>query len=193
MARRKITFTVGCDYHIYNKAVAENLLFIHKGNYKYFLERMWLFLIPVGDILAFCLMPNHYHILLKLKHTSLSTAMQKLALSYAVPYNNYYGRSGHLFQGRFQVKHVLDTQYLVHLSRYIHLNPKAVNLVNNAEDWEYSSLLDYYGTRVYPMVKTDVILDILADTVKMNRQEKQQRYRNFIDAWDPDYMAFRLK
>jgi putative transposase len=154
---------------------------------------MRIILLPIGEILAYCLMPNHYHILLKLNQISLSAAMQRLALSYVVPYNNTYGRSGHLFQGRFQAKHVTDIQYLVHLSRYIHLNPKTANLVKNAEDWNYSSLLEYYGIRSNQMVNTEIILDILTDTEKISLQEKQKRYRKFMDFWDPAYMEFRLK
>jgi hypothetical protein len=138
-------------------------------------------------------MPNHYHIVLRLNQISLSDAMQKLALSYTVSYNNFYNRSGHLFQGRFQAKHVTDTRYLVHLSRYIHLNPKTANLVKKAENWKYSSILDYYGIRRNPMVKQDLILDIISDTDKLSKQEKHQLYRKFIESWDPNYMEFRQK
>ena len=193
MPRRKTIFSIGYFYHIYNKAVSDNQLFLNHDNYQFFQERMRLHLHPIGEILAYCLMPNHYHVLLELNQTTLSAAMQKLALSYTVPFNHIYGRTGHLFQGRFQAKHVTDTQYLVHLSRYIHLNPKAANLVKYAEEWKYSSLLEYYGMRSDQMVNTDVILEILADTENINLQKKQQRYRKFIDSWDPAYMEFKQK
>jgi len=193
MPRRRTIFSIGYNYHIYNRAVAENQLFLNEDNYLFFLEKMRLFLLPIGKILAYCLMPNHYHILMKLTEPTLSTAMQRLALSYTVPFNHFFGRSGHLFQGRFQAKHVTDTQYMVHLSRYIHLNPKTANLVKNAENWKYSSLLEYYGMRVDEMVSTDVILNILADTDKISLQKMQQEYRKFMDSWDPAYMDFKQK
>jgi hypothetical protein len=119
--------------------------------------------------------------------------MQRLALSYSVAFNKVYNRSGHLFQGRYQAKHVSDTQYMVHLSRYIHLNPKEAKLVKITEEWEYSSLLEYYGIRSNQIVNTDPILNILADTDKISLQKKQQRYREFVDSWDPAYMEFKQK
>ena len=193
MPKRKTDFSIGYYFHIYNRAVAENQLFINHDNYQFFLEKIQLYLLPIGEILAYCLMPNHYHILLKLNKISLSKAMQRLALSYSVAFNKVYNRSGHLFQGRYQAKHVSDTQYMVHLSRYIHLNPKEAKLVKITEEWEYSSLLEYYGIRSNQIVNTDPILNILADTDKISLQKKQQRYREFVDSWDPAYMEFKQK
>ena len=193
MPKRNTIFSTGYYYHIYNRAVADNLLFLNGDNYLFFLERIRLFLLPIGEIMAYCLMPNHYHILMKLNLTSLSEAMHKLALSYSVSFNNYYSRSGHLFQGRFRAKHVTDTQYLVHLSRYIHLNPKAANLVKKAEEWKYSSLMEYYGIRSNKLVNIGIILDIFADNEKMDLENMRKRYRKFVESWDPEYMDFRYR
>ena len=68
-------------------------------------------------------MPNHYHFLVYLRDETLSDAMKSLSLSYTKAINKRFNRSGVLFQGRFQSIHVLQTDYLVNLSRYIHLNP----------------------------------------------------------------------
>lgn len=89
-------------------------------------------------------MPNHYHFLVRLAaEFDYSKAMQHFGISYAKSINSWYGRAGHLFQGRFRAKHVTSAEYLLHLSRYIHLNPVLAKLAKRAEDWEYSSYREY--------------------------------------------------
>jgi putative transposase len=72
--------------------------------------------------------------------------------------NKRYGRVGSLFQGRFQAVRVDRDEYLVHLSRYIHLNPVIAKLVEQPEDWEFSSYREYVGLRAGTLPKTDVVL-----------------------------------
>ena len=90
-------------YHIYNRAIAGNLLFQEPGNYPFFLTKVEKYILPKADLIAYCLMPNHYHLVLKLNTDNISTAMQKLAISYAKSYNLVYNQSGHLFQGPFKL------------------------------------------------------------------------------------------
>jgi putative transposase len=73
--------------------------------------------------------------------------MMRLAVSYTKAVNQRYERVGPLFQGAFQARHVERDEYLVHLSRYIHLNPWAAGYVGHVEEWEYSSYPDYLGLR----------------------------------------------
>jgi REP element-mobilizing transposase RayT len=87
-------------------------------------------------------MPNHYHFLVYLTDETLSDAMKSLSLSYTKAINQRFNRVGVLFQGRFQSIHVDRTDYLVNLSRYIHLNPVKAGLVQQAGEWEFSS---YFG------------------------------------------------
>jgi REP element-mobilizing transposase RayT len=74
-------------------------------------------------------MPNHYHLLVYLRDETLSDAMKSLSLSYTKAINKRFNRSGVLFQGRFQSIHISQTDYLVNLSQYIHLNPVKASLV----------------------------------------------------------------
>jgi putative transposase len=97
------------------------------------------------EIIAFCLMPNHYHLLLKeITEGGISKYMLRLGDSYTKTSNKKYDRTGHLFSGPFQSIHVDRNEYLIYLSRYIHQNP--ADLLKSAqklEDYPWSSYPDY--------------------------------------------------
>ncbi|MEO1350056.1 MAG: transposase, partial [Cyanobacteria bacterium J06635_15] len=92
-------------------------------------------------------MPNHYHLLVYLRENNLSQKMHGFTLSYTKAINRRYERCGALFQGRFQAIHVDEENYLLHLSRYIHLNPVKAGFVQRPEEWEFSSYPDYVELR----------------------------------------------
>jgi len=105
-------------------------------------------------------MPNHYHLIaISKEDDAIPKTMQKIATGYSRAINKAYQKSGHLFEGVYKAKLIPNNQYLLHLSRYIHLNPLNANLVNNLEDWQFSSYLDYIGKKHNPFLKTDIILD----------------------------------
>jgi len=110
------------------------------------------------EIAAYCLMPNHYHLLVYLKTDDLSGLMQPFTLSYTKAINKRYARVGSLFQGRFKAILVDKNEYLLHLSRYIHLNPVAARLMKRPEDWEFSSYPEYVGLRKGTLPKPNVVL-----------------------------------
>ena len=149
MPRRCVEFQAGCYYHIYNRGHNRQLIFFEGENYIYFLQKLRIYLIEKGkiDIIAYCLIPNHYHLLIHLKTPELSPYMQGLSLAYTKAINKRYERVGSLFQGRFQAIHVDHEAYLAYLTRYIHLNPVAAKLVSKAEDWEFSSYPEYANLR----------------------------------------------
>ncbi len=181
MAREQPPRIANQYYHIYNRAIADHLLFKEDRNYVYFLSRTQKYLSNISDILSYCLMPNHYHLILKLKTNDLSCAMHKLALSYVVSFNRAYGQKGHLFQGTYQRKHITDLSYLLHLSRYIHLNPVKARLVKKAEQWDYSSYQDYVGMRNTDFINPKPILDLISDKSNIELTAKQQAYRIFVE------------
>ena len=84
--------------------------------------------------------------------------MQRFSISYTKAINKRYRRAGSLFQGPFQAVHVDQDAYLMHLSRYIHLNPVQAGLVQRPEDWEYSSYRDYIGLRQGTLPQPDIVL-----------------------------------
>ena len=191
MASRYVPLIRNQYYHIYNRAIAGNLLFRESKNYSFFLSKVEMYVLPEAEIHAYCLMPNHYHFILKLISDNISKAMQRLALSYAKSYNLVYGQEGHLFQGPYQRIHVSDLNYLLHLSRYIHLNPVKSQLVEKAENWEHSSYQEYIGARDSSFINTDTILDLCVERPDTNKDKKQQSYRNFVELWQFEYMEFK--
>ena len=97
-------------------------------------------------IYAYCLMPNHVHLLLCEKNWPLGAIVKSMAARYALYYNKKYGRIGRLFQDRFKSEPCNDENYFLTLFRYIHQNPVKAGLVSRAEDYEYSSWVnDYLG------------------------------------------------
>lgn len=133
--------SAGSFYHIYNRGANRGPIFFERRNYYYFLERMIEYHDPASmEIVAYCLMPNHFHFLVRQNIPFGTTKFFKgVCGGYVRAINNAYGRSGHLFEGKFKMKVVDTDEYLLHLSRYIHLNPVRAGMVSAPEDWEFSS------------------------------------------------------
>ncbi|MBU7582347.1 MAG: transposase [Nostoc sp. TH1S01] len=158
MPRREIPLQPGNFYHIYNRVNNHQTIFFERENYIYFLKLLRKHLIINAiDIIAYCLMPNHYHLLVYLRDETLSEAMKSLSIAYTKAINKRFNRSGVLFQGRFQSIHVAKIEYLINFSRYIHLNPVKAALVQQPEEWEFSSYLEYTGLRAGTLPRPDYI------------------------------------
>ena len=180
---RKIKFSEGEYYHIYNRGVDKRDIFMDKYDYDRFLLLLDICnsSLPIevrevmkekdiggltsgdkeetlADIGVWCLMPNHFHILLKEKSgIGITKFIQKLSTAFTMYFNNKYERNGSLFQGTFKAKHIEKDEYLKYLFSYIHLNPvkliqsdwkeKGIEDIENAKDflnnYEYSSYRDY--------------------------------------------------
>ncbi len=174
MPYRETQFRAGEHYHVYNRGHSGGPIFLERANYAHFLYS-WQRL--VGDavvVVCYCLMPNHYHLLVQLHTDELSDLLQRLMLSYSRAFNRWSQRSGSLFQGPFQAIHIGRDEYLLHLSRYIHLNPVAAGLVPHPEDWEFSSYRDYVGLRNGHLPKAGIVLDQLGSA---------QDYRKFVESY----------
>ncbi|MEG4851052.1 transposase [Microcoleus sp. B5-D4] len=186
MPRRQIIFQAGNYYHVYNRGNNRQLIFFERENYIDFLRQLRNHLIIHGvDIIAYCLMPNHYHLLVYLQTDDFSKLMQSFTLSYAKAINKRYQRVGSLFQGRFQAIHVDGEDYLLHLTRYIHLNPVCANIVEKAEDWEFSSYQEYIDLRQGSLPKIDGVrsqffsADAYRDFLEGSTSDKLIQYLTF--------------
>ena len=126
---------------------------------------------------AYCLMDNHYHLLIETNRASLSDGMKLLNGSFTQYVNRQYQRVGHVFQGRFKAILVQKESYLLELARYIALNPVRAGMVRSAKDWPWSSYRATAGmAEGAACLTTDWVLGGLAKT----RNAAQQRYQDFV-------------
>lgn len=184
---RKIVLAPGEFYHLYNRGTEKRKIFTKQNDYDRFLvllylcnsikpvriddltqgrtlSKLGLFVVDRGqsltDFCAYCLMPNHFHLLVREKADGgISRFMQKLITGFTMYFNTRYERTGTLFQGKYKATHVHDDRYLKYLLSYIHLNPikliepkwKETGIVNHSraekwlENYQYSSFPDYSG------------------------------------------------
>ena len=141
MPYRGEVFAQGNYYHIYNRGAGKGLIFFNADNYKHCLRLIKQYAPRYGaSVIAYCLMPNHYHFCLRQETKEpLSKFVGVLFNAYAQSVNREQDRNGTLFESRFRHVCVDREEYLIHLCRYIHLNPVKANLVSRLEDWPYSN------------------------------------------------------
>lgn len=158
---RVTQFFEGGYFHVYNRGVDKRVIFLRYGHYLHFMQSMKLILFTGSAtprlktnqslalnrkvrILSYCLMPNHYHFLLQeIESGGISEFMHKLDTSYTKYFNMNSHRSGRLFEYTFKAKMIESDDPLVHVSRYIHLNPVIARLVEKPEEWKWSSYREY--------------------------------------------------
>jgi REP element-mobilizing transposase RayT len=140
-------------YHVFNQGNDRRTTFRTEENYAMFLQKVEKRFRGVADILAYCLMPNHFHLLIKpTGNKDVSKSIQGLVSGYAQSYNKFYGRSGSLFRQKtksIEVGTVNDSGVLLSISpvkrcfEYIHQNPVKANLVSHEDEWQFSSIHEY--------------------------------------------------
>lgn len=160
---RNVELVNGEYYHIYNRAVDKRLIFGADNDYWRFVQGLYVFnnenfvnnpfvpdflrivnnikgtRRPLVDIIAWCIMPNHYHLLVRqIVEGGISKFIQKHANSFTKYFNKKHDRSGHLFESVYKAKLVEDETYFTHLSRYIHLN----HLELCEPDWKENGIAD---------------------------------------------------
>lgn len=176
-------FENGVYYHIYNRGNRKQQTFLQNRDYERFLEKIITYKkkFPV-KISAYCLMPNHFHFLLQqLATNSISRFLSDLCNSHSKYFNIKYETVGSLFQGRFKEKRVDRDEYLIHLSRYIHLNPVELfsfvdseTMVNQLLAYQWSSLPLYLsGT-------SDEIADPQPILQYFSKKDPAADYKEFI-------------
>ena len=150
----------GCYYHIYNRGNNQADLFYEPRKYRYFLEQYTKYIEPVADTFAYCLLTNHFHLLVRIKTAEEQPldpprdATQQFANffnSYTKSINKAYHRTGSLFQKRFGRIEVTSERYFGTLVRYIHQNPQKHGFVDDFRTYPYSSygsLLSQQPTRL---------------------------------------------
>ena len=159
MPTRRLKFEAQHYYHIYNRGVNRAAIFFSPDNYEYLLrlckknqERYGI------SIAAYCLLPNHYHFLLKpLRDATVSAFIGVIFDAYVQAINRQQCRCGPLFQGRFRAKAVTGPGYFIGVARYIHANPVFAGLVEIPEAWPYSNYSDIMGLREGTLRNEDLV------------------------------------
>ncbi len=173
MPNRNVVKQYAADtfYHAYNRGVNKQDIFLDDEDYEVFLNlfKRYLSNSPVQDssgreypwlkmdvqLLTFCLMPNHFHLLIfQREPKAMTELLRSVCTSYTVYYNKKYKRVGHLFQGSFKASLIDNDAYLQHISRYIHLNPK------NYKTWPFSSLPYYLGKKESEWIEVEPIIEL---------------------------------
>jgi len=124
-------------------------MFREEENYLFLLRRVKKYASAFDiTVVAYCLMPNHYHFLLRQDDQIPAGRLpQRVFNSYTKAFNKRYDRTGTLFEGPYKAIHVDQDRYLLHLCRYIHANPVKHGLVPDLEQWPYSNYLEWIGAR----------------------------------------------
>lgn len=204
-------------YHVYNRGVDKRVIFLEEQDYFVFLHLLKILLSPPPkqpkhpladltgfnpvrlrllnktlygevELLSFCLMPNHFHLLLKQKTlTGVKELVHRLCTSYSMYFNKKYEREGHLFQGIYKAVHADSDIYLLHLSRYIHLNAyelTGMNLVTLA-DYPYSSYQYYMGNKHAKWLNTEIILSFFKSRHRLALRDYFS-YQSFVEDFKED-------
>jgi len=133
-------------YHIMMRGANRQEIFHEDEDCRSFLEILHKYKQKTNlKIYAWCLMSNHVHLLLKEGNEDLSITMKRIGVSFVMYYNWKYKTSGHLFQDRYKSENVENVRYLLTVVRYIHQNPLKARMVQQMDEWRWSSCPQYYG------------------------------------------------
>lgn len=197
-------------YHIYNRGVEKRKIFLDDEDYKVFLSYLKIYLEPPKEqektefkinntmfrglkrplnnfndqieLIAYCLMPNHFHLLIYQKaEKAMEFFMRSLGTKYSQYFNKKYDRVGYLFQGTYKAVLVEKDPYLLHLSRYIHLNPSKETSLKDA----YSSYGDFLGIRKTVWIKSQKILGYFESVQKTSIKDVHS-YQSFVEDYAQD-------
>lgn len=185
-------------YHVYNRGAGKQNIFKDEEDYKTLLGYLKFYLTPINlqgsslkvapsrvlknhaleiDLLAYCLMPNHYHFLIyQEKVDSINHFMRSVATKYSMYFNLKYRRTGHLFEGIYKAVLMETEEQLLYLSKYIHRNPLELLPTGMIlEGYKYSSYGNYLGLFNQTWIKTKNVFEIF------NRDYAGRSYKNYVE------------
>lgn len=168
----------GALYHVTSRGDGQEDIYLDDNDRETFLEVMsgvcnrfnWV-------VHAYCLMTNHYHLLVETPDSNLSQGMRQLNGVYTQKFNRHHGRVGHVFQGRYKAILVQKESYLLELARYIVLNPVRAQMVRSAKDWPWSS---YRATAGIKNLTNGLIVDWILSSFSSRKSIAVKRYREFF-------------
>ncbi len=174
--RRRRIWYPGATYHITSRGIRKSVIFVEQDDYKIFMlilqytqEKM-----PF-QLHSYCLMSNHFHLLLTTYEMEIGKIMQLILGNYARYFNRKYGYKGHLFEDRYVSGLIRTTNQLLKISRYIHMNPVKAGIVHRPEDYPYSSYFYFIFGKDYPILEKNSILECFRDN-------PIKQYKEFVES-----------
>jgi REP element-mobilizing transposase RayT len=169
----------GAYYHVLARGNARQDIFLDNTDRIRFLAFLGESVHRHGLLVhGYCLMPNHYHLIIETVRPEISLAFKRLNGIYSQFFNRRHERVGHVFQGRFKSLLIDRNSYFLNAHRYIHQNPVRKGLTGNARDYEWSSCRDFLGLRTpAPWLRTDLVLGYYSGNMK----ERMSAYAAFVE------------
>ncbi|ABR49938.1 protein of unknown function DUF1568 [Alkaliphilus metalliredigens QYMF] len=169
-------------YHVMMRGIDKRNIFIAEDDYDKFLhyiERAK----GKSDIslVAYCFMTNHVHLLIKEGKEEIGNTIRRISVGYAQYHNRKHGRTGHLFQNRYQSEAVNDDNYLLVVLRYIHQNPVKAGIIKTICDYKWSSYADYLNLHRSTIVDRDIAMGYFIDTDEFIKFHSQQNTDYCLD------------
>jgi len=176
-------FEPDCIYHVYNHGNGNDLIFREEENYRFFLKRFKIYISHIAKVYAYCLMPNHFHFLIRIKSEEelveyflekypdrersamsdkdiadlVSIQFKNFLISYSKSFNKMFNRRGSLFLDNIQRIAVTNDDYFTNMIRYIHFNPVMHRFTNNLFDWKFNSVHAFLSEKRSLISRKDVI------------------------------------
>jgi putative transposase len=177
MARKPRIHFPGAIYHVISRGNRRQDIFLSEGDLKTFLSYLSEYKTRYSfHLYAYAFMGNHIHLLLEVEEDSLSKIMQTLLFRYTRYFNRRYGKTGHLFEGRYRAILCDKDAYLLELVRYIHLNPVRAKVVKDPERYKWTSHQRYLGKGVEGLIEEEFLLKQFGKDKSIARR----KYRKFV-------------
>lgn len=169
----------GASYHITARGNHRNDIFKDEGDFTKYVslmkEALEYFEYDNYEIICYCLMDNHIHLLIKTENKSAGSFIGRINSMYAKYYNKRYNYIGHLFQDRYYSELIESDPQMLETSRYIHLNPVRAKMVNSPQEYKWSSYKIYIGAEESKFVSYTKILSYF------NKERQVELYREFVE------------
>lgn len=165
-------------FHVYNRGINRQKIFLEEDDYIKFLKRLEELKTKNcydHSIYTYILMPNHFHLLIQAKKDSVSKIMTSLLTSYSMYFNRKYRRVGTLFQNRFKSKLCDKDSYFLGASRYIHLNPIKDGLVKDLSDYPWTSYREVFGNSPFKIVDSIEVMRLIGES-----EQDKKHYLKFL-------------
>ena len=182
-------FYAGNYYHIYNRSHSQKQMFLYQDNYTFFLQLLKKYLSDYVDFFAYCLLPNHFHLFVKVKETmrhdedinkTISNQFKKMFIAYVKAFNTTYNMHGGMFETPFRRKLIDDDSYFSSLVYYIHCNPQHHNIKMQLKNYPYSSYTSFLSNKP-TLLQREQVLDWFGGVNNFIKYHNIQKKNYLVD------------